>query len=81
MAETLVAAIDQGTTSTRVLVFTTGLEVVTMAQEEVSLDSPHPGWMQTDPNVLLQSVNDCIETVAGVLGERVRNIKCNGRIP
>uniref|UniRef100_A0A0P4WJA2 Probable glycerol kinase n=1 Tax=Scylla olivacea TaxID=85551 RepID=A0A0P4WJA2_SCYOL len=57
----LVGAVDQGTSSTRFLVFsaTTG-EVLTYHQVEVAQHYPKEGWVEQDCNELLKSVHTCI---------------------
>ena len=44
-----VAAIDQGTTSTRFIVFDHGGNVVSVAQKEHQQIFPKPGWVEHDP--------------------------------
>ena len=44
-----VAAIDQGTTSTRFIVFDHGGNVVSVAQKEHKQIFPKPGWVEHDP--------------------------------
>ena len=43
------AAIDQGTTSTRCMIFDHGGEVVAVAQKEHEQIYPKPGWVEHDP--------------------------------
>src|SRR5215212_1082783 len=42
-------AIDQGTTSTRAIVFDAALRAVAAAQEELRQLYPAPGWVEHDP--------------------------------
>lgn len=49
---TYVLAIDQGTTSTRAILFDEGLNVVATAQEEFRQIFPMSGWVEHDPNDL-----------------------------
>ncbi len=44
-----VAAIDQGTTSTRCMIFDHQGSVVSVAQQEHRQIYPHPGWVEHDP--------------------------------
>lgn len=53
-------AIDQGTTSSRAIVYNRQLEVVAQAQQEISLYYPNPGWVEQNPEQLWQSVVSCI---------------------
>lgn len=48
-------AIDQGTTSTRSMVFNEKLQVIALAQQEFPQHFPHSGWVEHDPEDLLQT--------------------------
>lgn len=52
----LIGAIDQGTTSTRFIVFTRSGKIVSVSQEEYRFESPSPGWAETNPQVILDTV-------------------------
>src|SRR5918998_1093510 len=71
------AAIDQGTTSTRCMVFDHGGNVVSVAQKEHEQIYPKPGWVEHDANEIwartqevvdeaLQSAGASADDVAGV---------------
>ena len=47
-----VLAIDQGTTSTRAILFDEKLTIVAQAQEEFPQIFPQSGWVEHDPNDL-----------------------------
>ena len=49
---THILAIDQGTTSSRALVFNGDLKVIATAQEEFTQHFPNSGWVEHDPNDL-----------------------------
>jgi glycerol kinase len=53
---TYILAIDQGTTSTRAILFDAGLNVVSVAQEEFTQHYPASGWVEHDPSDLWSSV-------------------------
>ncbi len=55
---THVAAIDQGTTSSRVMVFDASLRVVSVAQREHRQICPEPGWVEHDPAEILGNVRE-----------------------
>ena len=57
-------AIDQGTTSSRAIVFNSELEVITESQKEYQLTHPNDGWVEADPALILDTVQ---ETVTNVL--------------
>jgi glycerol kinase len=44
-----IGAIDQGTTSTRFIVFDAGGQIVSVAQKEHAQIMPQPGWVEHDP--------------------------------
>lgn len=46
---TYILSIDQGTTSTRALLFDTEGHVINTAQKELPLHYPHKGWVEQDP--------------------------------
>jgi glycerol kinase len=49
-------AIDQGTSSSRSVIFDQGGAVVASAQEEFPQEYPQPGWVEHDPEAIWQSV-------------------------
>jgi len=49
MAADLILALDQGTTSTRAIVFDRQGQVLGAAQRELPQHYPHPGWVEHDP--------------------------------
>jgi glycerol kinase len=61
---THVVAIDQGTTSTRAIVFDRSLQAVATAQQEITQHYPSPGLVEHDAEEIWQSV---IATVGGAL--------------
>ncbi len=59
MAEkTRILAIDQGTTSTRAIVFDGDAQPVASQQVELSQHFPQPGWVEHDPQEIFDSVMD-----------------------
>ncbi len=53
---THILAIDQGTTSSRAILFDGALRVVASAQEEFAQHYPAPGWVEHDPSDLWSTV-------------------------
>ncbi len=53
---THILAIDQGTTSSRSIVFDARLRVIASAQEEFPQHYPRPGWVEHDPSDLWATV-------------------------
>ncbi|KAL4734335.1 hypothetical protein BDV11DRAFT_198360 [Aspergillus similis] len=60
-ARIFVGSIDQGTTSTRFLIFNREGEPVASHQVEFKQIYPNPGWHEHDPLELVSSVETCIE--------------------
>ena len=77
----LVAAIDQGTTSTRCLLFDEAGRLVSMAQREHRHRYPHPGWSEHDAGeiwanvrrVVPQALSDAGATPADVVALGIAN--------
>ncbi|ELR05467.1 Glycerol kinase [Pseudogymnoascus destructans] len=59
--EWFVGSIDQGTTSSRFLIFNSHGEPVASHQIEFENKYPRSGWQEHDPLELVSSVHDCIE--------------------
>ena len=55
MGEKYVLSLDQGTTSSRAIVFNHKGEIVGLAQQEFSQIYPKPGWVEHDPKEILSS--------------------------
>ena len=58
-----ILAIDQGTTSSRALLFDHGGNVVSQAQHEFTQHFPQPGWVEHDALEIWASVQACIAQV------------------
>ena len=54
MSEVVVAALDQGTSSTRVILFDVKGHIAFVHQVEVGQHTPAPGWVQEDPDEIFQ---------------------------
>ena len=68
-------AIDQGTTSSRAIIFNSDLENVKQSQKEYNLSYPNDGWVEADADEILRTVK---ETVGDVLSETLENITACG---
>lgn len=53
-----VGAIDQGTTSSRFIVFDQAGSIISSAQKEHSQIYPKPGWVEHDPMEILENANE-----------------------
>src|SRR5471030_1025637 len=71
MQEQYILALDQGTTSSRAMVFDRQGNVVSVAQKEFQQIYPRPGWVEHDPQ-------DIWSTQAGVAAEAVTRAGLNG---
>ncbi|GHC61235.1 hypothetical protein GCM10010136_01680 [Limoniibacter endophyticus] len=56
MAEKFVLAIDQGTTSTRAILFDEKMRTVAIDQREFRQIFPHSGWVEHDPEEIFATV-------------------------
>ena len=60
-----ILAIDQGTTSTRALIFDANGQVVALAQRELKLFTPNNGWVEQDPEMIwADMVAVCTEVIS-----------------
>jgi glycerol kinase len=56
-----IVAIDQGTTSSRALVFDRSARVIAMAQQEFPQIYPQPGWVEHDPEAIWHTQRDMLQ--------------------
>ena len=47
-----ILALDQGTTSSRAILFDRSGNIIQMAQQEFTQHYPQPGWVEHNPNEL-----------------------------
>ncbi|THW57905.1 glycerol kinase [Aureobasidium pullulans] len=81
LQENFIGAIDQGTTSSRFIIFNGVGEPVAMHQIEFEQKYPESGWHEHDPWELVHSVETCIEEATKKfieLGHKASNIKAIG---
>ena len=64
-------AIDQGTTSSRAIVFSSEQKLITDSQKEYSLSYPHDGWVEANPVDILNTVNETINNVLNKTSETI----------
>src|SRR5579864_104944 len=55
-----IGAIDQGTTSTRFMIFDRGGRTIASAQKEHRQIYPQPGWVEHDPEEIWQATQEVI---------------------
>ncbi|WP_295557162.1 glycerol kinase GlpK [uncultured Hyphomicrobium sp.] len=74
---THIIAIDQGTTSTRAIIFDAALHVIAVAQQELRQIYPAAGWVEHDPEeiwaAVVATVREAMET-AGIAAADVASI-------
>jgi len=58
-----ILTIDQGTTSSRSIIFNESFEITQESQQEYDLSYPKDGWVEADPNDILDSVKKTLNTV------------------
>jgi glycerol kinase len=67
-----ILALDQGTTSSRAIVFSEDGRIVSRSQKELHQIYPQPGWVEHDANEILSTqLQTAREALSGVLGEVV----------
>ncbi|MGR3590526.1 MAG: glycerol kinase GlpK [Limimaricola soesokkakensis] len=71
---THILAIDQGTTSSRAILFDGQMKIVEMAQEEFPQHYPDSGWVEHDPDDLWQSTLRVCRAVLDKTGIAAANI-------
>ena len=60
MLKAYIGAIDQGTTSTRFMVFDRSARIVSVAQKEHEQIFPRPGWVEHDALEILRRTYEVI---------------------
>jgi len=63
-----IAAIDQGTTSTRCMIFDQGGNVIAVDQKEHQQIYPQPGWVEHEPLEIWERTNEVIEGALAKIG-------------
>ena len=56
-------SIDQGTTSSRAIVFNSNMELIRDSQKEYDLSFPSDGWVELDPLDVIETVKETISKV------------------
>lgn len=73
-----VLALDQGTTSSRAMLFDKDLRVAGMAQEEFTQHFPDSGWVEHDPEDIWRSTLSTARAVLAQAGARAADIAAIG---
>jgi glycerol kinase len=78
MPERYLLAIDQGTTSSRALLFDQAGAIVAVAQREFRQSFPQPGWVEHDPREILASVESTVLEVLARAGAEAAQLAAIG---
>ena len=73
-----VLAIDQGTTSSRAIVFDPAMKIVAMGQKEFPQHFPASGWVEHDPEDIWESVVSTCKTALKKAGKTATEISAIG---
>jgi glycerol kinase len=76
--ESYIGAIDQGTTSTRFMIFDKAARIVAVAQEEHKQIYPRPGWVEHDPLEILHRTEEVITDALAQRGLRASHLAAIG---
>lgn len=76
--EEYILALDQGTTSSRAIVFDHKGQIRSVAQKEFTQIFPKPGWVEHDPNEIWSSQAGVAAEVTAKMGINGTNIKAIG---
>jgi glycerol kinase len=73
-----ILALDQGTTSSRAILFDQAGTIAAAAQHEFEQFYPQPGWVEHDPMEILTSQLSCAVEALGKVGARPRDVAAIG---
>ncbi len=73
-----ILALDQGTTSSRAILFNEAGAIAATAQHEFQQFYPQAGWVEHDPTEILSSQLSCAVEVLGKIGARPRDVAAIG---
>ncbi|MDE3187804.1 MAG: glycerol kinase GlpK [Acidobacteriota bacterium] len=73
-----ILSLDQGTTSSRAILFDEAGAIAAVAQHEFQQFYPQPGWVEHDPMEILTSQLSCAVEALGKVGARPRDVAAIG---
>jgi glycerol kinase len=73
-----IASVDQGTTSSRCILFDHGGNIVTLAQKEHRQIYPQPGWVEHDPLEIWENTQQVIRQAVAQVGAKPEDIAAVG---
>lgn len=74
----LVASIDQGTTSTRCILFDAAGKIIAQSQQEHRQIYPRPGWVEHDPLEILSRVEEVLRNALNLSGHPSSDLEAVG---
>ena len=77
-AKATILSIDQGTTSSRAIVFDANGKALATAQKEFAQHYPHDGWVEHDPEAIWESVRAVTENAMADLSATAADITAIG---
>ncbi|MAQ71612.1 MAG: glycerol kinase [Alphaproteobacteria bacterium] len=69
-----ILSLDQGTTSSRAILFDSDATIKEISQQELKLFYPHKGWVEQDANAIIEDTLQCAKDVAS----KASNIRAIG---
>ena len=72
MTDPTLLAIDQGTTSSRAILFSKQGEILHVAQKELPQHYPHKGWVEQKPNDILNDTIECLREITEKCPEEIK---------
>src|SRR5437867_12976879 len=75
-----IGALDQGTTSTRFIVFDSNGRIVRCAQKEHQQIYPQPGWVEHDPEEIWRAARDVMQETTAARGLTAPDLAAIGKI-
>lgn len=73
-----VLALDQGTTSSRAMLFDDSGRLLSSAQQAFAQHFPQPGWVEHDPDEILRTQIDCARRALAQAGVHARDLAALG---
>lgn len=78
MSQSYLLSIDQGTTSSRAIVFNARGDIIDVQQKELKLYYPHKGWVEQDANDIWNDTLECARGIVDGLGDAASQIAAMG---
>ena len=74
------AALDQGTTSSRAVIFTETGELISSFNKEFPQHYPKPGWVEHDPNDILDTQIAALQEAVRLSGAKTASLKLEAEV-